>query len=366
MNPTSHRAPEDSHAQVEARSIWRVIVLFLLTLLLVGLCVSIAAPFFPAITGAVALAVATRTPYLWLRRHVGKPGLASILGVILAALLILGPALYLGQQLVRQGIGVAAMVQSGEAADWATGMMDKYPWLKRVFDQVAATVNLRQAAQTAGGYVAGRLQDVLSGSLSTITQVVLMLFTLFFLFRDQDEAVELFRSLLPMNERQRDQLMARMRDSISATVQGSLTIAAIQGCLGGIMFWILGVPNVPLWTFAMAALATIPSLGTFIIWAPVAAFLALSGAWVKGLVLTAWGSFVIGTVDNLLYPTLVGTKLQLHTVAVLFAVLGGIGLFGISGIVLGPLVLSATVALLRVWMPNESALPGAEGHTEPR
>jgi predicted PurR-regulated permease PerM len=267
---------------------------------------------------------------------------------------------------VSQGIGVAAMVQSGEAADWATGMMDKYPWLKKGFDQVSATVNLRQAAQSAGGFVAAKLQDVLAGSLSTLTQLVLMLFTLFFLFRDQDVAVELFRSLLPMTERQRDQLMIRMRDSISATIQGSLTIAAIQGSLGGIMFWILSVPNVPLWTFAMAALATIPSLGTFIIWAPVAVFLALSGSWVKALILTAWGTFVIGTVDNLLYPTLVGTKLQLHTVPVLFAVLGGIGVFGISGIVLGPLVLSSAVALLRVWMPDEQALPGAEGQAGSR
>ncbi|MCU1325756.1 MAG: putative permease [Bryobacterales bacterium] len=341
----------------QPRPAWQHVVLFIVTLLIVCLCLAIAAPFVPAITGAVALAVATRTPFAWLVRKTGRPGVAAALAVILVALLILGPALYLGQELVRQIIGAAGKVQSGEATDYVQGLVDRVPWLGRAIDQFSNAVNLRQAAQTAGEFVATRLQGVLSGSLSTLTQVVLMLFTLFFLFRDQDESVQLFRSLLPLREEHRDHLLERMSNTISATIQGSLTIAGIQGALGGIMFWILDVPNVPLWTFAMAALATIPSLGTFLIWAPVALFLGLTGHWVKAVILTAWGTFVIGTVDNILYPTLVGSKLQLHTVPVLFAVLGGIGLFGISGIVLGPLILTTAVTLLRVWMPGESALP---------
>jgi len=172
------------------------------------------------------------------------------------------------------------------------------------------------------------------------------------LFRDRQGAARAFRSLLPLDESQRDRLIKRMTNTIEATLQGSLTIACIQGCLGGMMFWILAVPNALIWAVAMALLALIPSLGTFLIWMPVAVYLAVTGHWVKAAVLGAWGAFVIGTVDNLLYPTLVGAKMQLHTIPVLFSVLGGIGLFGISGIILGPLTLTVAVTLLQMCSPG--------------
>ncbi len=252
-------------------------------------------------------------------------------------------------------MGAAAQVQSGAAQDWLTETVDRIPWLNRLVDEALGLVNLRQAAQGTAGFIAGRLRGLLTGSVATVTQMVLMLFTLFFLFRDRREAARAFRSQLPLSESQRDQLIKRMSNTIEATLQGSLTIAAIQGALGGIMFWILSVPTALVWALVMALLATIPSLGTFLVWMPVTIYLAVTGHWVKALILLLWGTFVIGTVDNLLYPTLVGRKMQLHTVPVLFAVLGGIGLFGISGIVLGPLVLTTAVTLLRIW--NRGTLP---------
>lgn len=339
----------------EASTNWRMIVLFLVTLGIVGLCALLAFPFVPAITGAVALTVATRAPYDWLERHLRHPTLTAALGVLLVILLIVGPVALLVQSLGQQAVGAAAQVQSGAAQDWLTETVDRIPWLNRLVDEALGVVNLRQAAQGTAGFIAGRLRGLLTGSVATVTQMVLMLFTLFFLFRDRREAARAFRSLLPLSESQRDQLIKRMSNTIEATLQGSLTIAAIQGALGGIMFWILSVPTALVWALVMALLATIPSLGTFLVWMPVTIYLAVTGHWVKALILLLWGTFVIGTVDNLLYPTLVGRKMQLHTVPVLFAVLGGIGLFGISGIVLGPLVLTTAVTLLRIW--NRGTLP---------
>jgi predicted PurR-regulated permease PerM len=330
---------------------WRTVVLFMLTLAVIGLCFVLALPFLPAITGAVALAVATRTPYMWLERRLRHRTLTAALGVLLAVLLIIGPGILLVQALGRQVMSAAALVQSGAAQDWVADTINRIPWLNHIVDQALGVVNLQQAARGSAGFIANRLQRILTGSVSTVTQVVLMLFTLFFLFRDRNEAAKAFRSVLPLNEGQRDYLLARMSNTIEATLQGSLTIAGIQGALGGIMFWILSVPTALVWALVMALLATIPSLGTFLVWMPVAIYLAVVGHWVKALILVAWGTFVIGTVDNLLYPTLVGSKMELHTVPVLFAVLGGIGLFGISGIVLGPLLLTTTVTLLRIWNP---------------
>lgn len=328
---------------------WRTLVLFLLTLGCVGLAGAIFFPFLPSIIWAAAFAVVLRTPYRWLAKRVRPPTLAAAVALVLVVGLVLLPTVILVQQLGGQITRGAATVQSGDVQDWALETLRRFPKIEAAVAQISEAMNLRQAAQSIGSFVAPRLQHFLSASISTVTKIVLMLFTLFFLFRDGDEAGELLREWIPLDDRRTDRLIGRLRDTITATVQGSLTIAAIQGCLGGLMFWILNVPNALIWSVVMAALATIPSLGTFLVWAPVAVYLAVTDHWVKALILFGWGVFAIGTVDNLLYPILVGSKLRLHTVPVLFSVLGGVALFGITGLVLGPLLLAATNELVCMW-----------------
>lgn len=237
---------------------WRTLVLFFITLGIVGLCALLAFPFVPAITGAVALTVATRVPYDWLERHLRHATLTAALGVLLVILLIVGPVALLVQSLGQQVVAAAGQVQSGAAQDWLTATLDRIPWLNRLVDKALGVVNLRQAAQSTAGFFASRLRGLLTGSVATVTQLALMLFTLFFLFRDRRKAARPFRSLLPLDESQRDQLLTRMSNTIEATLQGSLTIAAIQGALGGIMFWILGVPTALVWALVMALLARFP------------------------------------------------------------------------------------------------------------
>jgi predicted PurR-regulated permease PerM len=115
------------------------------------------------------------------------------------------------------------------------------------------------------------------------------------------------------------------------------------------MFWWLGLPSPVLWGVVMGLLAIVPVLGAFVVWIPAAIVLALQGMWLKAILLTIWGTVVIGLIDNLLYPALVGKKLQLHTLAVFFAIVGGLMVFGASGIIIGPAMLSFTVALIDVW-----------------
>ncbi len=182
-----------------------------------------------------------------------------------------------------------------------------------------------------------------------------MLFALFFLFRDREDAVRALRSLIPLNGHQTEMLLRRLTDVLTATLQGRVIIAVLQGSLGGLMFWLLGVPEVFIWTVIMILLAMIPFVGTLPVWMPAAVYLGLSDHWIKALILFCWGVFVIGTADNLLYPALVGSKLQLHTAPLFFAVLGGLALFGASGIVLGPLILAGFLALVRIWKDQDRA-----------
>ena len=156
------------------------------------------------------------------------------------------------------------------------------------------------------------------------------------------------RSLLPLSDREADDVLERVRKMIHATIYGTLVVAAVQGALGGLMFLILGLPGSLLWGVAMGLLSIIPVLGAFVIWVPAAAGLAAQGSWPKAAVLTGWGLIVVSLIDNLLYPILVGKEMRLHTVPVFIAIVGGLFVFGASGLVLGPVVLALTLAFIDV------------------
>ena len=146
-----------------------------------------------------------------------------------------------------------------------------------------------------------------------------------------------------------DRLFGRVADTIYATVYGTLAVSAVQGLLGGLMFWWLGLQTPLLWGVVMGLLAVVPVVGAFVVWIPAALFLLMEGSWGKALILTLWGMLVVGTIDNLLRPVLVGNRLKLHTVLAFLSVVGGLMLFGASGLILGPVALTITTVLLENW-----------------
>ena len=190
---------------------------------------------------------------------------------------------------------------------------------------------------------------VATGSVYSIFQALVMLYVLFFIYRDRDQILAAVKKLSPLTTGETNRLLKRLGDTIHATVFGVITVAIIQGTLGGIIFWLLGIPGAVLWATVMALFAMIPNLGTFVVWGPAALFLYLDGHWGKALILVVWGLTAIALIDNLLYPVLVGNRLRAHTVIAFISILGGIAVFGASGIVLGPLVVSLTVFLLELW-----------------
>ena len=193
-----------------------------------------------------------------------------------------------------------------------------------------------------------------------VVELLITLFTLFFFFRDRRAVLRAVRSLVPLSEAETDKVFLRVADTVYATIYGTIVVAVVQGALGGLIFWWLGLPAPLLWGAVMGLLAIVPVLGPFVVWVPAAIFLALEGSWGKALILTAWGVLVIATIDNLLYPALVGKKLRLHTLPVFFAILGGLALFGASGLILGPVTLAVTVALLEVWRRRTAGGRAAE------
>src|SRR5215210_6004192 len=162
--------------------------------------------------------------------------------------------------------------------------------------------------------------------------------------------------MMPLSDDKAREIIDRTGEVIGASVYGVLVIAVIQGVLGGLAFWVLGLPSPLLWGVVMIFLSMIPMLGAFIVWVPAAIYLGLTGHWGKALALALWGALVIGSVDNFLRPKLVGERTRLHELLIFFSVLGGLQVFGILGIVLGPVIVAITIALLDV-------LRQADGHT---
>jgi predicted PurR-regulated permease PerM len=156
-------------------------------------------------------------------------------------------------------------------------------------------------------------------------------------------------ALSPLTPVEMQRLYARVSDTIHATVYGTLAVSSVQGLLGGLMFWWLGLPAPLLWGVVMALLAVVPVVGAFVVWIPAALFLGIEGSWGKALILALWGMLVVGTVDNLLRPILVGNRLKLHTALAFMSVVGGLLLFGPAGLILGPVTLTATMVLLETW-----------------
>jgi predicted PurR-regulated permease PerM len=157
-----------------------------------------------------------------------------------------------------------------------------------------------------------------------------------------------------------DQIRRRVVETIQAIFYGTLVVAVVQGTLGGLMFWWLGLAAPLLWGIMMGLLAVVPVLGASIIWLPAAIFLALEGSWGKAIVLTLWGSVVVGGIDNLLYPMLVGNRLKMHTAVAFIAVVGGLLVYGPSGVILGPVVVAVTISLLEYWHARNVSQAPAE------
>ena len=324
-------------------------VLAILTGLSIYVCYKIVEPFVPAMAFALALAVATQRPFAWLRRRIGKQTLTAAVAVTLVALLIIGPAAALTVYIVQVAVeSVNNLKDRGGFAN-IQSTLEQQPYIGPLMRDLSGRFQIDEHLGNIGGAIASRATGFLSGSVEVITQLAVTLFVLFFLYRDCGAAVKALRKLLPLSDDETERLFDRVGSTISATVNGSLTVALVQATLAATVYMILGVPGAVVWGAVTFLTALIPVLGTFLVWAPIAAYLALTGHAGKAIFLVAWGGLVVGSVDNLLYPYLVGDKLRMHTVPTFFSILGGIGLFGPAGLIMGPLAMAIMVALIDVW-----------------
>jgi predicted PurR-regulated permease PerM len=210
-------------------------------------------------------------------------------------------------------------------------------------------LDFQSAVENLTSWATGMSAAFVSGSVWGLVTIIVTFYLLFYFLRDRGTVMAWVREISPLSSGEMDQLFDRIADTVEATIYGTLVVAAVQGILGGLIFWSLGLPSPVFWGLVMGLLAVVPLLGAFAVWVPAAISLTLSGDWSSALILTAWGTVVVGGIDNLLYPILVKAQLRLHTIPTFIAIVGGLIVFGASGLLLGPLIVTVTIFCLEIW-----------------
>jgi predicted PurR-regulated permease PerM len=336
----------------------RWIALLVATAIALYLCWLMLQPFVNVLAWAIVLVVIFYPVHRRLLARTRRPATSALLSSLLVIFVILAPLALISFMLFNQLSGVADNLQAN-----ITSLLDpNSPVTGPVLRWLGQYVNIEQfrsqefileRLRGMSGAIAGRTLGFVGGVVGVIVQVFFVIFTMYYLFRDGERISQALPNVLPLERAQSAIILERTRSVISASLYGVLVIAIIQGTLGGLAFWALGIPSPVVWAVVMTFLSMIPMAGSFIVWVPAAIYLAVTGHWAKALMLVAWGALVIGTVDNFLRPKLVGEKTKLHELFIFFSVLGGLHVFGVVGIVLGPVVLAITLALLDVFRHAE-------------
>lgn len=332
-----------------ARSHVQTLVLMAVTALGIYVCYLLAAPFLQALAWALALAILFTPLQRWLESRLKHANLAAVVSVLGIGLMVVIPAILVGQQLVLQTAKGTELIEAKlSSGEWHRAL-EAQPRLAPLIDWMEKEIDLPGTIKALASWLSAAAGSILKGSVFQVVGFCLVFYLLFFFLRDRRLALHSLRSLSPLSKLEMDRLFRRVGDTIHATIYGTLAVSAVQGLLGGLMFWWLGLPTPLLWGVVMALMSVVPVLGGFVIWIPAALFLMMEGSWGKALILTLWGIMVVGTIDNLLRPVLVGKRLKLHTVLAFISVVGGLILFGAAGLILGPVSLTLTIGLLEIW-----------------
>ena len=283
---------------------------------------------------------------------------AALLTLLLVLVIVIVPFALISAALAREAALLYQRLQSGQLdpALYFHGVFDALPaWITALLDRVGlidfATLQRRLAAALAQGsqYLAGQALDVGQNTFDFLVGLVIALYLAFFLIRDGNEVAQAIRRAIPLAPAHKRELLEKFATVIRATVKGNLLVAAIQGALGGIAFWFLGVGAAMLWALLMAFLSLLPAVGAALVWLPVALYFLATGALWQGIALIAYGVLVIGLVDNLLRPVLVGKDTRMPDYVVMITTLGGMAVFGINGFVVGPAIAAMFIAVWHIY-----------------
>ena len=326
----------------------------------------LARPFLAALVWSLTLAVLFAPLEGWLRIKSRSPAVSVPCTLLIAGIAVVIPVVTVASALTNEMVRGAGTYGSLLSPGGLGVLRHSYPRMAGLLDSVDNWLDIPQLLQILTEQLGRWSGQLVQGSASGIATLLLTFYFLFYFLRDKDQVLGAIERLAPLTAEEFAGFTGRTVQTVFASVYATVAVAALQGLLGGLMFWFLDLPSPAFWGVIMGLLAIVPFLGAFVVWVPASIGLALGGQWTAAIVLAAWGTVVVGLIDNIVYPILVGKRLSLHPVVSFIAIVGGLLLFGAHGIVLGPLVVAIAQSLIEVWRgridPEPQQLPSAEQH----
>jgi predicted PurR-regulated permease PerM len=340
----------------------RVVLFYATVALLAYLGFRIFKPFLAPLAWAAILAVVTYPVHGRIARRF-KPNTAALISTVWVTALLIIPTVLVLIAFVREAVQAVDSIRLGVE-------LGRYAWADRLWQHLQdrfprfvpsdlGTV-LHTYAEEGAAFIARRLGDILRNTAAFLLDLIFTIFSMFYFFRDGEAIVDRLRNSLPFEQSQRLMVVENTRGLIFATVMSSLVAAASHGIIGGLTFALTGIKTPVFWGVLMAFFSLIPLFGTALIWVPLALSLILGGHLWAGIVLAGVCSIVIGTVDNFLRPLLISGHAGMSKLLIFIGVIGGIDVFGLLGVVLGPIIIATAATLLNVYVP------GADGERAAR
>ena len=345
------------------RNVISTVIGFLLAGTVLFLTLWLYLPFFQPIAWAAVIALFLQPLNRLFRRLLGgRRGLAALILCAVFIAFVFVPLIFTVTNLTSQAVDLITnlkkQLETKSLTEILTPDPAQYPHLYAVgkvfFEKLALYEKeiqsaLLSVASSAGQFLLSRGTTIFRNTVNLILQVVFMLFALFYLFRDGDYFVEGIKGLLPVPAEEATRIIEKVQQVIEATLYGSILTALAQGGLALLIYLILGVPSALLLGLLTTLASFIPLVGTAIVWLPVVGYFLFTGAYVKALVLMAYGSLFISQIDSLIRPFFIGGRTEIHNLFIFFSILGGLKLFGFLGVFLGPILVALSMSIIEIY-----------------
>lgn len=349
-------------------------VLIIILIVISGLFLSLVKPFLQAIFIAALFAALFHPLYRRVLRRVGdRPSLASALTLVIVLFFVVVPLGLLLATLASQALEIAQ-----SAAPWIrqqlatpgliTQRLEGLPFYSAVEPyRELALQRLGDVAGLLSGWIVDAVQSATLGTVSVLLSVLIVLYTMFFFLIDGDRLLFYVLYYLPLNDEDETKLLRRFTSVTRATLKGTAVIGILQGTLAGAALYVAGIPSALFWAVTMMVLSVVPGIGTALVWIPAVIYLLVGGQYVAAIAVAVFCALIVGTIDNVLRPKLVGSDTQMHELMIFFSTLGGLLMFGFMGFVIGPIIAALFVTLWELygdefkdWLPTTAFKPHGE------
>jgi predicted PurR-regulated permease PerM len=323
----------------------------------------IMSPFFTAIAWSIVISIIFYPLFAFISRNVRIRALAAAITIILILIVLIGPITYLTLMLIDEVQVVAARINDSNAGLLkdvvqklnSSALFQKVRTYTGAEDLVSEAAILENVKKLGGGLLqefSSRIPNILAAAIDFIFVV----FTTFFLLKDGPGVLSKAKDYMPFSEAQKERLAGQIKDMIVSTVYGGVVVAIIQGILGGMAYAFIGIEAPVIWGMTMSVMSFVPLVGAFAIWGPTSIYLIIEHSYTRGIGLFLFGIFVISMVDNILKPLIIGSRTKMPTIIILFSVLGGIKLFGVIGLIMGPLITAVFISVFEIFRHTEDEI----------